>query len=84
VVVVGEHDRVTPPGAAIELAGALPEARLVVIEGAGHMPMLERPLELNREIRGFARPLLVSEPTHRPVRQRSARGKTARRGEAAS
>ena len=85
VVVVGEHDRVTPPGAAIELAGSLPEARLVVIEGAGHMPMLERPLELNREIRAFARPLLVSEPTHRPARQRSAaRGKTAKRGEAAS
>jgi pimeloyl-ACP methyl ester carboxylesterase len=84
VVVVGEHDRVTPPAAAIELAGALPEARLVVIEGAGHMPMLERPLELNREIRGFAHPLLLPEETHRPARHATAARKPAKRGEAAS
>jgi pimeloyl-ACP methyl ester carboxylesterase len=83
IVVVGEHDRVTPPAAAIELAGALPEARLVVIEGAGHMPMLERPLELNREIRGFALPLLLPE-AHRPARRASAARRPAKRGEAAS
>lgn len=83
IVVVGEHDRVTPPAAAIELAGALPEARLVVIEGAGHMPMLERPLELNREIRGFALPLLLPE-AHRPARRASAVRRPAKRGEAAS
>ena len=53
LVVVGEHDRVTPPAAAIELAGELPDARLVVIAGAGHLPMLERPVELD-EIRPFA------------------------------
>jgi pimeloyl-ACP methyl ester carboxylesterase len=68
LVVVGEHDRVTPPAAAIELAGALPQARLVVIEGAGHMPMLERPLELNREIRAFALPLLAPSRARRPAR----------------
>ena len=51
LVVVGEYDRVTPPASAIELAGALPDARLVVMSGAGHMPMLERPVELDREIR---------------------------------
>ena len=33
------------------------------------MPMLERPLELNREIRGFARSLLLPEATHRPARR---------------
>ena len=43
LVVVGEHDRVTPPGSAVGLAGALPDGRLVVLEGAGHMAMLERP-----------------------------------------
>jgi pimeloyl-ACP methyl ester carboxylesterase len=84
IVVVGEHDRVTPPAAAIELAGALPEARLVVIEGAGHMPMLERPLELNREIRGFARPLLLPDVVHRPARRTSPSRKATKRGEAAS
>jgi pimeloyl-ACP methyl ester carboxylesterase len=48
LVVVGEHDRVTPPAAAIALAGALPDGRLVVLPGAGHIPMLERPAELDR------------------------------------
>jgi pimeloyl-ACP methyl ester carboxylesterase len=54
LVIVGEHDRVTPPEAAVELAGALPDGRLVVLEGAGHMAMLERPIELDRELRRFA------------------------------
>jgi pimeloyl-ACP methyl ester carboxylesterase len=59
LVVVGSHDRVTPPASAVELAGALPDARLQVIEGAGHMPMLEQPDELDRMIRSFARSVLV-------------------------
>jgi pimeloyl-ACP methyl ester carboxylesterase len=60
LVVVGEHDRVTPPAAAIELASALPQGRLAVLEGAGHIPMLERPDELTAEIRSFATTTLVS------------------------
>jgi pimeloyl-ACP methyl ester carboxylesterase len=54
LVVVGELDRVTPPAAAIELAGALPDGRLVVLDGSGHIPMLERPAELERALRAFA------------------------------
>jgi pimeloyl-ACP methyl ester carboxylesterase len=42
LVVVGEHDRLTPPGAARALVAALPDGRLDVIEGAGHLAMLER------------------------------------------
>jgi pimeloyl-ACP methyl ester carboxylesterase len=59
LVVVGSHDRVTPPASAVELAGALPDARLQVIDGAGHMPMLEQPVELDRMIRSFAHTVLV-------------------------
>jgi pimeloyl-ACP methyl ester carboxylesterase len=55
LVVVGEHDRVTPPASAVALAGELPEGRLVVLEGAGHIPMLERPEALADLIRPFAR-----------------------------
>jgi pimeloyl-ACP methyl ester carboxylesterase len=55
LVIVGEHDRVTTPASAVELTGALPDARLIVLNGAGHMPMLERPVELDREIRTFSR-----------------------------
>jgi pimeloyl-ACP methyl ester carboxylesterase len=54
LVVVGEHDRVTPPAAAVQLAAALPEGRLELIAGAGHLPMLERHDEFNAKIRAFA------------------------------
>jgi pimeloyl-ACP methyl ester carboxylesterase len=59
VVRVGEHDRVTPPAGAVALAGALPEGRLVVIPDAGHIPMLETPEVVVRELRGFARAVLA-------------------------
>ena len=65
LVVVGEHDRVTPPATAVELVGDLPDARLVVVEYAGHMAPLERPAEVNHEIRVFARANL---PATRPRR----------------
>jgi pimeloyl-ACP methyl ester carboxylesterase len=59
LVVVGEHDRVTPPAAAVELVGELPDARLVVLGGAGHLPMLERPNELAAEIGAFVQEVLA-------------------------
>jgi pimeloyl-ACP methyl ester carboxylesterase len=67
LVIVGEHDRVTPPAAAVELSAALPQGRLVVIPGAGHFPMLERPDELAEELRAFATAAL--NPPKRPRRR---------------
>lgn len=61
LVLVGEHDRVTPPAAAVELVGDLPDARLVVLEGAGHLPMLERPEALATVLRDFTREVLASD-----------------------
>jgi pimeloyl-ACP methyl ester carboxylesterase len=52
---VGDQDRVTPPAVAVELAAALPEGRLFIVEGAGHIAMLERPERLNPELRSLAR-----------------------------
>jgi pimeloyl-ACP methyl ester carboxylesterase len=69
LVVVGEHDRVTPPSAAVELVGGLPDGRLVVIEHGGHMAMLERPAEVNHELRVFARTALGLQ--RRPRRRRA-------------
>jgi pimeloyl-ACP methyl ester carboxylesterase len=78
LVVVGEHDRVTPPSSGVELAAALPDGRFVLVEGAGHMAMLERPVELDREIRGFARAVSSAGP-HAPRRRRRTTSKDPRR-----
>ncbi|GAB4062928.1 alpha/beta hydrolase [Angustibacter speluncae] len=42
-VVVGEHDRLTPPVLSERLAGAVPGSRLVRVNDAGHMLPVERP-----------------------------------------
>ena len=62
LVAVGDQDRVTPPAAAVQLAAALPDGTLFIVEGAGHLPMLERPERVNRELRSFARSVLGLEP----------------------
>src|SRR6201995_3150261 len=45
-VVIGERDMMTPAKAGKALAAAIPSARTVVLAGAGHMMMVERPDEL--------------------------------------
>ena len=77
LVVVGEHDRVTPPAAAVALAGALPQGRLAIIKGAGHIPMLERPQQLNLELRGFVHERLTPAPGPKPRRFRRPAEETA-------
>jgi 3-oxoadipate enol-lactonase len=42
LVIVGSEDSVTPPSEAEAIAAAIPDARLEVIEGAGHLSNLER------------------------------------------
>lgn len=43
LVVVGDFDWITSPAAAREIAGAIPDAELVEIPGAGHFPFSEQP-----------------------------------------
>src|SRR3954462_5803735 len=45
-VILGERDMMTPLKAGKALAAALPNSRTVVLSGAGHMMMVERPDEL--------------------------------------
>jgi pimeloyl-ACP methyl ester carboxylesterase len=45
-LVLGEKDMMTPAKAGKALAAAIPHARTVVLKGAGHMMMSERPDEL--------------------------------------
>jgi 3-oxoadipate enol-lactonase len=48
LVVVGSDDPATPPEHAELLAARIPDARLATIEGAAHLPSIERPDELVR------------------------------------
>ena len=57
LVVVGSEDVMTPPKLSKRLVELIPEARLEVIEGAGHMLQLERPKELARVIVDFVKGL---------------------------
>ena len=49
----GARDVLVPPAGAAELAAAMPRCQLRVIPGAGHVPMLDRPDDLTRELRDF-------------------------------
>jgi len=51
-VIIGERDMMTPAKAGKALAAAIANARTVVLAGAGHMMMSERPDELLAAIRG--------------------------------
>lgn len=50
LVAVGREDVFTPVSDAEFMHERLPDSRLAVIEGAGHMPNLERPDAFNREL----------------------------------
>lgn len=56
LVVVGEHDPSTPIAAAEALRDAIPGARLVVIPGALHIPMVERPDDVAAALLDFLTP----------------------------
>jgi pimeloyl-ACP methyl ester carboxylesterase len=51
-LILGERDMMTPARAGKALAAALPNSRTVVLRGAGHMMMVERPDELLAALRG--------------------------------
>ena len=53
LLVWGARDVLVPTSGAAELAAAMPRCQLRVIPGAGHVPMLDRPAELTRELENF-------------------------------
>jgi len=57
LVLCGSEDRITPPADAEELSGLMPQARLKIIPGAGHMAMMEAPREFNEAVRKFIKKL---------------------------
>lgn len=53
LVLVGEHDALTPPAVATGLQQRIAGATLVVIPDAGHLPNLEQPEAFNRAVGKF-------------------------------
>ena len=53
LVVTGEADHFTPVETARHIAEAIPDAELVVVEGAGHMPNLEAVADFNSALGAY-------------------------------
>jgi pimeloyl-ACP methyl ester carboxylesterase len=51
LVLCGDKDLLTPPRNSREMAEALPDAELLLVPGAGHMVILERPAVVNGALR---------------------------------
>jgi pimeloyl-ACP methyl ester carboxylesterase len=53
-VVWGDRDRLVDPRLAPRLAATMPDARLLMLEGVGHVAMLEAPEPTARAVLGLA------------------------------
>jgi pimeloyl-ACP methyl ester carboxylesterase len=53
LIVCGAEDKMTPPDLSRALAAAISKAKLEIIEGAGHMVMIEKPVEFNNTLEKF-------------------------------
>jgi pimeloyl-ACP methyl ester carboxylesterase len=51
LVIVGDEDELTPPTEAQAMVDALPDARLVVLPGSGHLTAVESPDEFTKAVR---------------------------------
>lgn len=58
LVITGDDDRIVPTADSVRLAGELPDAELVVIPQAGHVPHEERPEVFMQAINLFIRSLI--------------------------
>jgi pimeloyl-ACP methyl ester carboxylesterase len=70
LIVVGEKDLLTPEEHSRRMAQLLPHAELLVLDGAGHLAMLERPALVNLRLRAFLHRAYRAAATgpHRGVR----------------
>ena len=53
LVLAGRHDRFTPPPVMEQMANAIPEAKLVWFDDAGHLLPIEEPEGVARELTRF-------------------------------
>ncbi len=59
LIICGSEDRLTPVKYSQFLKEKLPQSRLEIIDGAGHMVMLEKPETVNRSIAQFIEEVLI-------------------------
>lgn len=64
LLIVGDEDLIAPLEGQRRLHAQLPDARLVVLAGVGHLIHYERPAEAAAEIRAFLSDDALSEDTH--------------------
>lgn len=50
LVLVGDHDGLTPPDRSLEISKAIPRAQLDIMPGCGHASTVERPELVNRSL----------------------------------
>ena len=55
MLILGDQDVMTKPSAADPITQAAPDAKTVIVEGAGHMLMVERPDVVNEALVEFLR-----------------------------
>jgi 3-oxoadipate enol-lactonase len=58
-VVAGEEDAIIGPEVGRELAAAIPDARFLLVERAGHLSSLEQPEVVNEALLDFLAPIWV-------------------------
>jgi 3-oxoadipate enol-lactonase len=74
LVVHGVEDRYVPVANAAALAGAIPGARLRVLDGAGHLVFVEKFADVNREVVTFLEPRGSRGSEHPPGNRKPRKG----------
>jgi pimeloyl-ACP methyl ester carboxylesterase len=86
LIVAGERDRLLPPEHSRRMAAAIPHARLLELDGAGHCPMLEQPDAVNAALYDLVRAveekasLPATKPTESAQPRPSARRSSKQNG----
>jgi pimeloyl-ACP methyl ester carboxylesterase len=78
MIVAGDQDRMTPLDRSQRIAEVLPDARIVVAEGSGHMTMMEDPMVTNEALRELLRLALAGAQTGQRSAKRSRWSRPAR------
>lgn len=69
LIIHGDQDRVVPVGNAFKLHEKIPNSKLVIFKGAGHLLIIERAEEFNNMVREFVKSVEQGEfkPASKPV-----------------